>query len=299
MFHNEEGKKDDDIDKNKKQTKFKEILQKIKANNITGSLYFLERTVEKFYSNYCRLRLNYIGVQQFILDFKESEEDAAQIARLGLGFIRTYLESVVSFCRKIKKFCPDLPYEFKLDCELELLTEITTRCNGISMRINELSQSLMHEAIDLFVKYTSVRTKKNRQQKHLVDLSTFPDINDIDEDMNTLHMKIKRLKFYHCEQYLTILKDMPAKYGEHMDDVSSLNIALSELREKLRQYEEAFALKATFFKTLLKLSNVDIRHVIQTELQDRGSEFYERLNTPTNEDNEIEELIRLLINNEG
>ena len=263
------------------------IKQHIKSNNLSGSLDFVEIAVNNFQKKYEMNKTIFKKLLALFNTFimRRVTQNAVQL----LAYIRSYLESTISFCRKTNRFYPIISPDYGQKTPSALLVEIVTHADSIQQKIEQIAIELTHFSINLFSKYVNARAKKINPLC-FVDMANFPDVNDIAEDIHTVDDKMVQMKSLFCELYSLFLKDYPSiSIGQDIDFTSQLSTSLATMRSKLEKCEALFLHKAHLIIPLLsyfkKQNNEELNRLIinifnQSHNQQAPTE------APPNEENE-------------
>ena len=171
-----------------------------------------------------------------------------------IGTIRSYLEGANIFSKKIISTL--VISKVEIHGETKTFTnELEPKINLICKEIIEICQELSRKSLLLLSKYLNAKAKKMKWDKELLDKARFPDINDIEYDVDQIYEIAELIKGKFQFMCLLFIKDYMCSEPDDEGLTEKLSVALAAMKSKLKTCEKLFTDKVNYMYPLLNQLN--------------------------------------------
>ncbi|EAY19989.1 hypothetical protein TVAG_402440 [Trichomonas vaginalis G3] len=241
------------------------LKKQIAANNLSGSLTFLEKALQGFstrYSNYTKV---YRSLNE-LLSFFNIDNANLELGRGITQVLQVYLQTSIKFCRKIDKYIPSISDEFLMNSPESIIREMRQRFVAVSEEISESTANITNKSAEMFASYVYIHAHHSATNKSKLNTAAFPDINDIQYDVSQIHEEMKHIKSIMCYCYRLVLIGQDKTQDMDNEAFNLISSSLSRVKADLENAEKTFVRHVTSLHHLDMLLNGTLEGRIRTGL---------------------------------
>lgn len=231
------------------------LMREIKEGNLSGSLRFLETSLDKFSRNYYKYKKLYGALTQSTRLFYFENGVSYDLGRTIMQVMRDYLSFTIRFCRKLEKLYPSSSEEYLMNVSKEDQIEIDTGFENANFEIQKILSEVTNKCSEMFAKYLSVKIKSSPNNKQLLEISSYPDINDINADIDEIHENIIGLKNLYVYALSLFIKDLTKIDDIDKESNQIISQALADVKADLEKAESIFVNHVKLLNYLALISN--------------------------------------------
>ncbi|KAK8835048.1 hypothetical protein M9Y10_002362 [Tritrichomonas musculus] len=231
----------------------KDHVESLLNQKYAGNLLFLKNAVRKFSNSLQNIKTSYKAVHFALVTVQSQEEPQKQAARSLSNTLRDYIYSSLTFCTEYNEYIPKPSTEFENLFLRSTVIEFFSRQDSLSADIKEVFDNSTEMCLRMAAKYQGIRPQSMKGNKGLLDLISFPNFCEIEEDIEDLHENLQKGKLLIDDLYTMYFKfidNSSVFMTEKPDPVVELENLASTMREQLDECEKLFVKKTSLFKVL-------------------------------------------------